>query len=338
LALAFLFPSATFAADDKHAAAPKRVQESSAVNGDRYFEFHSGFWINLHLFLYEEAITRTAPAGRGREAEFTADSAISASLSGDEKTNWDTAVAYYQANYISLDLLTNDRMRGIKNTLEELENVSSLARSDLDPRLIRVLDNAAPVYRTHWWPTHDRANRDWIAAVTTLADRDGDALSQKISAAYETPWPDTPLRVDVVAYANYSGGFTTLHPTRIAISSQDPGNQKTSALEALFHEASHTMVENVGNLLLQDFAARKKTAPPQLIHAILYFTTGYFVKEIHPDYVPYADAANLWSQPGWNGFQAVIVKDWQPHLDGKTTASVAISQLVADYVAASKSR
>jgi hypothetical protein len=327
LIVPFLFPRSIFASQESSA---------TAVNGDRYFEFHSGFWINLHLFLYLEAVTRKGARDVGREAEFTSDSTISATLNGDDKTNWDAAVAYYQANLIGLDLLTNDKMRAIKNTLENLENESSVSRASLNAGVIHALDGASSVYRTHFWPAHDKANRDWIAAVTPLVDQNGDQLALKLSSAYETPWPDTPLRVDAVAYANSSGAFTTLHPTRITISSQDPSNQKLTSLESLFHEASHTMVEAAGNLILNDYAGHRKTAPPDLLHAILYFTTGYYMTQIYSDYIPYADGNNLWQQVAWAGFHDAIVKDWQPHLDGKSTARDALSQLVVDVLAATR--
>lgn len=288
----------------------------------------------MHLFLLEEALTRKAGRDNGREAEFTNDSSISATLSGSEKTSWDAAVSYYQGNLSGLDLVTNDRMRVIKNTLENFEDQSSLRLSHLDPALVRVLDNAAPVYRAHWWPAHDRANRAWIAAVIPLVDGDGSSLTQKIAAAYETPWPDDPVRVDVAAYANDSGAFTTLLPTRIVVSSLDPANQKLTAEEALFHEASHALIEKAGNLLLGDFAAHHKKAPPDLLHAMLYFSTGYFVKQLRSDYIPYAKGNGLWQQPSWQGFHDALVKDWQPHLDGQTSLSEAISRLASDVIAA----
>lgn len=337
IALSLLFAaSAASAATDPYAVAKPlrgRQSASTAVAGDRYFEFHSGFWINMHLFLLEEALTRKAGRDTAREAEFTNDSSISATLSGNEKTNWDAAVAYYQQNLIGLDLVANDRMRIIKNTLENFEDQASLRLSHLDPRLVRVLNNAAPVYRAHWWTAHDRANRAWIAAVSPLVDSDGDSLTQKIATAYETTWPDSPVRVDVVAYANDSGAFTSLLPTRIVISSLDPGNQKLAAEEALFHEGSHALVERAGNLLLSDFAVHRKKAPPELLHAILYFSAGYFMKELHPDYIPYAKANGLWQQPAWKGFHEAIVKDWQPHLEGQASLSEAVSRLVSDVIA-----
>jgi hypothetical protein len=313
-----------------------RQSSTTAVATDRYFQFHSGFWINLHLFLLEEAVTRVGGREIGREAELTSDSAISATLTGTEKTNWDNAVAYYQTKLIGLDLVTNDRMRIIKNTLENFEDQSSLRLSHLDPQLVRLLNNAAPVYRAHWWPAHDRANRAWIAAVAPLIHADGNTLTQKISAAYETPWPADPLRVDVVAYADASGSFATLLPTRLAISSLDPGNQKLSAEEVLFHESSHALAEKVANMLFADFAADRRKAPRELLDAILSYTASYFVGQAHSDDISYA-GGNALSQPAdWAGFDAAIKQDWQPHLEGRSSAREAVARVVSDIVAASR--
>ena len=70
-----------------------------------------------------------------------------------------------------------------------------------------------------------------------------------------------------------------------------------------------------------------------MLHAILYFSAGYFMKELHPDYIPYAKANGLWQQPAWKGFHEAIVKDWQPHLEGQASLSEAVSRLVSDVIA-----
>ena len=36
---------------------------------------------------------------------------------------------------------------------------------------------------------------------------------------FEAPWPGNPVRVDIVAYANWAGAYTTIEPTRPTISS-----------------------------------------------------------------------------------------------------------------------
>jgi hypothetical protein len=153
-----------------------------------------------------------------------------------------------------------------------------------------------------------------------------------VTTAYEAAWPETPLRVDVVAYAYWSGAYTTMHPNRIVISSVDPLNQKNAALEALFHEASHVLIEKVGGLVIQDFAAHKRNAPSDLWHSILYFTSAYFVKQLYPDYVPAADVAGYWSAGNWAAYHVALVRDWQPHLEGKVGLAPSVSQLVSDVI------
>ena len=298
------------------------------------FDFHSGFWINLHHFLYEEAASQdVGPRPTRSEPLSTADRTIVAALSPDEQQVWSSAIAYYKAHFLERDLLTNDAMRLLKNRLEDSEAAPTLARSRIDPGLAGVLNRAAPVYRAHWWREHDRANHAWIDAVSPLIDQHGKALSEQLSAAFAAPWPGRPIRVDVVAYANWAGAYTTLLPSRITISSVDSRNQQIAALEVLFHEASHTLIEGVGGTLIRDFAARKKSAPRDLWHALLFFTVGFYVQRIYPDYVPYADSNHLWERGFSLPFHDVLAADWQPHLEGEKSLAQAISDLAADLVA-----
>jgi len=301
------------------------------------FDFHSGFWINLHHFLYEHAAAQAEGSRPVRHEPLSAeDATIAAQLSPDEQQVWSSAVAYYKAHFLQRDLLTNDLMRSTKNRLEDSENAPTLVRSRLDPGLAAVLNRAAPVYLAHWWQAHDRANHLWIAGVSPLIDQHGKALSEKLSVAFGTPWPDRPIRVDVVAYANWAGAYTTLLPSRIAISSLDARNQQTAALEVLFHEASHTLIEGVGDTLIRDFAARKKSAPRDLWHALLFFTVGFYVQQIYPDYVPYAKSNDLWERGFSSQFYEVLAADWQPHLEGKKSLAQAISDLAADLIVPAK--
>jgi hypothetical protein len=59
-----------------------------------------------------------------------------------------------------------------------------------------------PIYRRHWWPAHDRTNREWIAAVRPLVDRHGAALNQAMARAYDVTMPDNPVWVDVSVRAH----------------------------------------------------------------------------------------------------------------------------------------
>jgi hypothetical protein len=309
------------------------AQDSVPVtSSDRFFEFHSGFWINLHHFLYEQAAIATAgPRGTPHEAELATDASQSAGLSEDEAKIWSDALAYYRKNMLRHDLRSDEDMVTLKNRLEDLEGANTLARSDLDPALVAVLDEASPIYRVHWWPLHDTTNQTWIKAVMPLVDMNGAMLSQQITMAFETPWHDAPLRVDVVAYANFAGSYTTLHPSRVTVSSIDGGNQDIAALEVLFRAASGTLIEAVTEIEARNFAAQKKQPPPGLAQAILFFTSGFFVRQLYTDYTAYADRFQLWvTNEDWKGFRGALVKDWQPRLEGKVTLDAALSELAAD--------
>jgi hypothetical protein len=133
-----------------------------------------------------------------------------------------------------------------------------------------------------------------------------------------------------VAYANFAGSYTNLHPTRITVSSVDRGHQEIAALEVLFHAAAATLINQVDAAVAHSFGAAGKTAPPELSEAILFFTSGYYVQQLYADYTPYADRFALWTREDWSGDRSYMTKDWQPRLEGKITLEGALAQLAAD--------
>jgi hypothetical protein len=300
------------------------------------FDYHSGFWVNLHQFLYEEA---DGEASRSKPLRFrpelAADAAVLTTLSAAERKHRKESVAYYVSKMIDHDLLMDPNMVRLKDRLEDLEGAEVLGDdSGLDPDLVATLERAAPIYRADWWPQHDAENRAWIAAVSPLVDRYGDQLGTEIAAAYDTQWPNEPVRVDVTAYANWAGAYTSLFPTRVAISSADAANQGGAALEVIFHESSHALIDNVQEAIAGECSARKLRLPsPTLWHAVLFFTAGYYVRRLQPGYTPYADQNGLWTR-AWPNYRAALVKDWQPHLEGRASLRSAIAQLVGDVAIA----
>jgi hypothetical protein len=329
----FALPPFCAAGDGARSPRAASAQDSASVNSaDRFFEFHSGFWINLHHFLYEQAAIATAgPRGTPHEAELGTDASQAAGLSEDEAKTWSDSLAYYRKNMLRHDLVSDEDMVKLKNHLEDLEDATTVARGNLDPGLLAALDDAAPIYRAHWWQLHDAANQTWIRAVMPLVYKNGATLSQQIAMAFEAPWPDGPLRVDVVAYANSAGSYATRHPSRIIVSSIDGGNQDIAALEVLFHAASVALMDTVTGIVIRGFNAQKKSPPPGVAEAILFFTSGFLVKQLYPNYTPYADRFQLWvTNDGWNGFRSVLARDWQPRLEGRVTLDAALSQLATD--------
>ena len=242
---------------------------------------HSGFWVNLHHFLYLQArLTKGNPAatdtGRG-EAPPTEKPASLVNFPAEEIRAWQDAVAFYAKDLAGRDLLLNGDMENINNRLSAMESCADLAgkssaecRSGLQPDLVAALDHAAQVYREHWWADQDRANREWIARVAPMVQQMGVELSEQLADVYQRPWPAGQLRVDVVGYAGPFGAYTSLGPAHVTISSHDARNQGIYGFEVLFHESSHALAGGVTEAIAQEFRQRDKPIPRDLWHALLF--------------------------------------------------------------------
>jgi hypothetical protein len=320
------------------------------------FELHSGFWINLHHTLYHEARLRTAGAGLPDKNSKTTGPTLNTtpeaklSLSPAEKHIWDDAVAYYVANFAAKDLLFSTELIQLKDQLGDFEDCDELSGrkrkfcdAGLSAKLTQVLEAAAPIYRTHLWSEHDRANRRWIMHVAPLVREQGVGLSERLADIYQTRWPRQKIRVDLAGYANWTGAYTTADPLRVTISSLDSRNQGAAALEVLFHEGSHGIAEPVQAAIIRECHQRDKAIPRDLWHALVFYTTGEVIRpvlgssgaaagdqdgSVAGGYTPYAVREGLY-QRGWNDYFKLLQKFWQPYLDGTASFDDAIARMVS---------
>ncbi len=311
------------------------------------FEFHSGFWLNLHHFLYQTARAQKNSPSTVRSEGAAVTVAGDAKLTEEEARVWKAAVDYYVANFADQDLLFNGDLVALKNQLGDFETCTELSgrsapRCDagLSPELTRALEPAAAVYRAHWWPEHDRANRQWTARVAPLVRQLGKELAEELARLYQAKWPGEKVRVDVSAYANWAGAYTTLEPLRVTIASLDRRNQGTAGFEILFHEASHGIAGPVQNAIVRECRQRGKPIPRDLWHAVLFYTTGEAVKNVvkkqsaagedgvRAPYTPYAVREGLYTRR-WANYLRVIDKFWKPYLEGQADFSDAIARMVS---------
>jgi hypothetical protein len=285
------------------------------------FDFHNGFWTNLHHFLLQQSIETT-------EGE---------PLPIAEKATWTEAVHFYRLRFDGKDRLGRE-MEAIKNSIEDHEGGANLAAAGLDPELRSTIEKAAPVYRAHWWPEHSKINAAWIAAETPLVEKYGPTIIPRLAAAYATPWPDSPIRVDVVWYGKRVTSYTTLFPTRTVICTGDPRSAGLDGLEILFHEASHGLVAKLQKAISADARKEGKLLPRQdLWHAMLFYTTGEIVagavaKEA-PGHLPYATSEGLWER-SWPGYPQIFEKEWKPWMSGERGFDESVRKVVDAVVLA----
>jgi hypothetical protein len=349
-----LLASCTFCGGIAPAASARQID--STYGPLPVFELHSGFWINLHHTLYDEARHRSqsAPrrpnAGNPAKPELQIAPEVKSGLSSAEQHAWDEAVSYYAASYADKDLLFSTELILLKNQLGDFEDCEELSGAKkktcdagLPPKLTQILDAAAPIYRAHQWPAHDRANRAWIRRVAPLVREQGVGLSQRLADIYQTRWPTEKIRVDVTAFANWAGAYTTVDPLRVTISSTDSRNQGSAALEVLFHEASHGISQPVEQAIARECRQREKPIPRDLWHALIFYTTGEVIKPVmasetastqgsgrdaEDQYTPYAMREGLY-QRGWDNYLKLLTRYWQPYLDGQVTFDNAIAHMVS---------
>jgi hypothetical protein len=272
------------------------------------FDFHSNFWVNLHHFLYEQAIAKSPEP---------CDSAV-----------WQRALEVYRTDIAKHELLGRD-IAGINSALTNVENTESLKGSGIDAELTQTLERAAPIYKARWWPEHNRTNLAWIATATPLVAKYEAVMKKELSAAYQTPWPADPIRTDVAEYASWAGAYTVLEPTHITVSSSAPVSE--AVVETLFHEASHGMIQKISEALAAELDAQKKLFQRRAFwHALLFYTAGEVAQQHLDRYTMFGIKGGVLER-GWPGGLPVLEKDWKPYLDGKIDLATAVRRLVEDY-------
>lgn len=321
------------------------------------FEFHSGFWVNLHQFLYYQARLReTTPEAKAASGKSSGPvmKQTPVSLSPVEQKAWEEAVSYYRTNYADKDPQINLDLILLKNQLGDFEDCNELlgrkkraCDAGLPGNIGVILEAAAPIYRSHWWSDQDRENRRWVARVAPLVREQGVGVSQRLAELYQSTWPKAKIRVEVCAYANAAGAFTTLDPLRVTISSTDPRNQGTDSLEVLFDESSHGIALPVEQEISRECRQRDKPIPRNLWHALIFYTTSEVLRPVtqgpseeaqpsNPLAIPKPKSTQLppelrqkFVQRGWEDYVRLLDVYWQPYLDGKVTFEDAIAHLVS---------
>jgi hypothetical protein len=306
----------------------------AAAKAQSLFDFQSDVWMNLHHVLYEEALRRYPQ----RDGKPTQPLLGPTRLTPDELTAWETAVTYYDKEFIAAerDLLRDDGLRQIKIALTQQAGQPQLGAPV--PQAVReILQRAVPVYVKHWWPLHDALNRQAVSSLTPALEKYGARLQRELLAAYGSAWPGGPqvrMRVDVVYYADWAGAYSFASPAQITLASiPDERSAGWRKLELLFHEASHALFGKLG-ADISAAAQRLGRAPEELWHATLFFTTGEIVRRTLEqdgiaDYVPYAYYTGLFAADSdWSFYARALEKHWQPYLGGTKDYESALIGLV----------
>jgi len=278
------------------------------------WELHSGFWMNLHQTLMHDSSSSAERDLSGLPAQ--------------ERESWLAAVRVYRETARVPKIELQDALTQIAD---------DAVKVDLAGPLADALRAAAPVYRAHWWPAHDRANRFHIGYATALLRDAGEELVRGHETAYGEPFPAT-IRVDFAAYAGPFGAnsISSDYGVPVAtISSIDEDNQGLRVLETVVHESSHSIVGPSSGRVARAIAAaaaKAGIAPPrELWHALLFATSSELTRlalERRGVTVYETFADDLFTRE-WPHFREAVWTHWHAYLAGNGTLEQAVEKIVA---------
>jgi hypothetical protein len=296
------------------------------------FVFHSEPWINLHHFLFEWArnIPERQPEDRRRGSEVP-EAAELAGLDEESGQIWNEALDFYRKELIAKSLLFNEEMISLRGQLAEA-GCSSDVPETLDPGLRSALTTAMPVYRQHWWSGHQAGNRSWTEDQLGRLETYESALAERLAQVYGGEWPDERIRVDVVAYANWAGAYTSNHPDHITISSLS--DLEWDGLELLFHEVSHAAFfeQKILRQVSDAFEAHGVRPPNRLAHSIQFATPAELLRSLLAASGvdrerTVADA--VYQRGSFRDQYQVVLEFWKPYLEGDLEGAVALEQIAS---------
>jgi hypothetical protein len=298
-----------------------------------YFTFHNSFWLNLHQTLYHEAVTRLLTPEQQKLHPATP--LDQTELNAGERATWNDAIAFYSSRYKGRRLLFDPELVGIAKALGDDDHAKHLKpESDLPGEVTDVLEKAAPIYRKHWWPEHQKTNQLWIDRMRPRVAELAPKIIPRLEALLKSSWPEID-RVDVSYFVMEVGGaYTPDGPPHTTISSSRPENSGDPGLETVFHEGAHLLTGHLEQELHKDCESQQADCG-DLWHAIQFFTVGEVVTQQlaeagTPGYEPYALKYGLYRRGRWSSFLPLIRKDWQPYLNGKNDFDNALKALAAD--------
>ena len=291
------------------------------------FRFQNNFWVNLHHLVRGEARRATLKLPLVVPLE---------SLQPPERTAWSDALTAY-ADLATKNLIFDPRLVAIDNALAGV-TARGLPAGLVDDPIRGALNGAAAVYRKQGWIEQQRANDAWIAAMRPQVERHAVAVAAALASAYHASWSRGSIVVDACEEAGPNNAYTTAGPPGSAghtvVAVRSPANTGNAGVETIFHEASHTIDDQIARPFVEEAARQHMPFPDGLDHAILFYTTGEIMRREFerggtPDYVPYGDRFDVYKN-GWQRFRAALERDWLPYLNGKAPFDAAVMALVRD--------
>jgi hypothetical protein len=310
------------------------AHERTPVATTPHFAFYSDFATNLN-----DALIAAGLARKRAEPELFhagAEVACFGELPPSARAGWERAVDYY-AEIISPgrfddrpQFLVRMHLAGFDE--ETRDDPGAGQFNDLAGAFLAA---ATPAYEACRWPAQDAANRRWVEELIPRLAAHEPKIAPRLEELYQRPWTGLPIRFDVVETVDWSGANTIIRSPTGGHTLISTSNQGLTALEVVFHEASHLLMDR-GDPLQKALAEAAKehgvALPRDLWHLVLFYTTGETVRQAlgqagEPGYTPML--VEIFSRSkAWARYREALESTWPAYLDGKRTLSEAAGDLI----------
>lgn len=299
-----------------------------------HFAFYSDFDTNLNDALNAAGVARKGGKPELFHSGSEAEVACFGKLPPSARAGWDRAVDYY-AEIISpagwnarQQYLLRVQLAGFD---EELKDAG--ARQFVE--IARSFRGAAtPAYQACRWAAQDEKNRRWIEELKSRLATDEQRIALRLEQLYGKRWNGLPIPVDVVETVDWAGAnsiFRNPAGGHLLISNSYQG---PAALEIVFHEASHLLMDRKDPLrqaLDSAASAVDFRLPDDLWHVVLFYTTGETVRRIlddggKPGYTPLV--YQIFDRGTWSRYRKPLESAWRPYVHGERTLSEAAAGLI----------
>jgi hypothetical protein len=308
-----------------------QAPERAPVVTTAHFAFYNDFDTNLNDALNAAGVARKA----GKPELFhSGDVACFGELPPSVRAGWNKAVDYYAEIISPTDWSARQQylprvdLAGFDEALKDAgaRQFAEIARS--------FRGAATPAYKACRWAAQDEKNRRWIEELKPRLAVDEEKIALRLEQLYGKRWSGLPLRVDVVEIVDWSGANTIFrNPAggHLLISNSYQG---PAALEIVFHEASHLLMDRKDPVLQAlDSAASAVDfrLPDELWHVVLFYTTGETVRRIldnggKPGYTPIL--YEIFDRGTWGRYRQALENAWRPYVNGERPLSEAAARLI----------
>ncbi len=291
----------------------------------RYFRFHSNYWLNLHHFLYQKA-----EGGQLRKLQEDGlafpnigEAKAWNNLSRSDRSVLEEAIDFYKQNLIDKTLRRD--LGKVRLWLKIQPENGTLIDTTHSLSLASILNSVSPIYKEHFWKLHDRSNKRIIDRHLTTIGGIESTVIPKMEALSANKWPSTVIvRVDICAYANWAGAYTSTRPEmNIVISSLDPLNEGSYFVETVLHEGTHLLYKYGDSPVRErifDMAEElKMDFPSNLWHAVLFYLCGKAtqdeLKKSGIDHKMIMDVKKIFSRYNTSAFRNTLTNYYNREID-----------------------